>query len=123
MAKTWVLRTDTKGTGAQMVPLESVQKRASRVEPVFVPREPATPAAPEPSKPRPTHRFRIVDVVSRETLVDDASTRDTIEALRDVRSIVDVNLYVWQEDGGRWRLLSLPEQRKLFELARAPGLN
>jgi hypothetical protein len=27
MAKTWVLDTDTKGTGAQMVPLEKVQKK------------------------------------------------------------------------------------------------
>jgi hypothetical protein len=123
MAKTWVLRTDTKGTGAQMVPLESVQKRASSVEPVFVPRQPATPAAREPAKPKANHRFRIVDVMSRQTLVDDASTRATIAALRDVRSTVDVDLYVWQEDDDRWRLLSLPEQRTLFELARAPALD
>jgi hypothetical protein len=104
-----------------MVPLESVQKRASSVEPVFVPRQPTTPAATEPLPPKADHRFRIVDVMSRQMLVDDAGTRDTIEALRAVRSTVDVNLYVWQEDGGRWRLLSLPEQRTLFELARAPA--
>jgi hypothetical protein len=121
MAKTWVLRTDTKGTGAQMVPLESVQKRTSSVEPVFVPREPASPAGPEPSKPKANHRFRIVSVLSRQMLVDEASTRETIDALRDVRSIVDVNLYVWQEDEARWRLLTLPEQRTLFELARTPA--
>jgi hypothetical protein len=28
MAKTWVLDTDTKGTGANMVPLEKVQEKA-----------------------------------------------------------------------------------------------
>ncbi|MGH2716254.1 MAG: hypothetical protein ACRDM7_20700 [Thermoleophilaceae bacterium] len=28
MAKTWVLDTETKGTGANMVPLENVQKKA-----------------------------------------------------------------------------------------------
>jgi hypothetical protein len=28
MGKTWVLDTDTKGTGANMVPLEKVQKKA-----------------------------------------------------------------------------------------------
>src|SRR5436305_311077 len=40
MAKEWVLHTETKGTGAQMVPLESVTTRSGATQPVFVPREP-----------------------------------------------------------------------------------
>ena len=116
--KPWVLHTETKGTGAQMVPLESVEKRSSTTEPVFVPRE--TERTPESEAPesRAPRRFRIVDVMTREALVDDASTREAVAALKHVRSVVDVNVYVWEEDHDRWRLLTLPEQRAMLELAR-----
>jgi hypothetical protein len=44
MAKTWVLDTDTKGTGARMVPLEDVLKKP---EPKARPaRQPAAPPRP-----------------------------------------------------------------------------
>ena len=96
MGKTWVLHTETKGTGAQVVPLESVTKRSSVQAPVFVPREPA-PREPEAVKPRPPRRFRVVDVMTRQALADDVGAREAVEALRDVRSIVDVNVFVWEE--------------------------
>jgi hypothetical protein len=118
MAKTWVLHTDTKGTGAQMVPLESLTKRSSPVEPVFVPRTPpAKPEALEP-QPRPPHRFKVVDLMTREPLVEDATTRQTVEALRGIRSLVDVNMYVWQEEHQRWWLLTLGQKRTLWDLSR-----
>ena len=42
MARTWVLDTDTKGTGARMVPLEDVlEKPEPRATPVARPRKPA----------------------------------------------------------------------------------
>jgi hypothetical protein len=46
MAKTWVLDTETKGTGANVVPLERVQ------------RQPEAPEAPpkRPKRPAPTGR-------------------------------------------------------------------
>jgi hypothetical protein len=118
MAKTWVLHTETKGTGAQVVPLESVEKRSSATQPMFVPHEPLHRVEPE-TKPRSPKRFRVVDLMTRERLVDGAGTRETVEALKDLRSIVDVNVYVWQEEQGRWRLLSLAEQRAVWDLAHA----
>ena len=118
MAKTWVLHTETKGTGANMVPLERTTKRSSVSEPVFVPRKPGHKAPPAPA-PRPARRFSVVDVLSRQHLVADVSAAEAIESLRGVRSIVDVNVYVWQEDRGRWRLLTFPEQRAMFDLAGA----
>jgi hypothetical protein len=119
MAKTWVLHTETKGTGAQMVPLERTTKRSSDVEPVFVPRKPAPPSQqPMPEAPAP-HRFRIVDLMTRETIADDVSTRDAVDALKGIRSIVDVNVYVWREEQHRWRLLTLPEQRTMWALSRS----
>ena len=41
MAKVWVLDTETKGTGAHVVPLEKAQERA----------EPAPPSRPRPQRP------------------------------------------------------------------------
>lgn len=119
MATTWVLRTDTKGTGAQMVPLESVTQRRSSTEPVFVPREAqAAPEAEEP-KPRVPHRFRIIDVMTRRVLANGVGARDAVDALRGVRRLVDVNVYVWRDELGQWSMLTLDEQRALFDFARA----
>jgi hypothetical protein len=118
MGKTWVLHTETKGTGANMVPLERVTKRASAPGPVFVPRKPRR-RKPEAFQPRAPRRFRVIDVMTRQNLVDDASAAEAIDALKDVRSIVDVSVHVWQEERGRWRLLTFPEQRAMFDLAAA----
>jgi hypothetical protein len=119
VGRTWVLRTDTKGTGAQMVPLESITERRVNVEPVFVPAKPAVPAEPAPT-PKAPHRFRIVDVMTRQTLVDDADAREAVEALRGVRSVVDVGISVWHEDRRRWVPLTFAERRLLFDLAQRP---
>jgi hypothetical protein len=116
MGKTWILHTDTKGTGATMVPLESVTKRRSEPEPLSVPPKPK-PRAPEPPKPRAPRRFRVVDVMTRQTLAEDVGAAETLETLRGVRSVVDVNVYMWHEERERWRLLSFPEQRTLFDHA------
>jgi hypothetical protein len=118
MATRWVLHTETKGTGATMVPLERVATRRSEPEPISVPRKPK-PREPEPPKPRAPRRFRIIDVMTRQSLLEDASAADTVAALRDVRSTVDVNVYMWQEERERWRLLTSREQRVLFDAAAA----
>src|SRR5262249_54446325 len=80
----------------------------------------AKPPAPMPAEPREPRRFRVADVISRRNLVDDASAAEAIDTLRAVRSIVDVNIYVWQPDRGRCRLLTFSEQRAMFDLAAAP---
>ena len=118
MAKTWILHTGTKGTGAQMVPLERREKRDRPVEPVFVPKRPSAvePAEPEPAAPR---RFRVLDVMTRELLADDVAAREAVDALRDVHSVVDVNVYVWHQEHDRWRRLTLDEQRAMLDLAHA----
>ena len=55
MGRVWVLDTDTKGTGAEMVPLDKVVKQpgAGRDKPLAqVKRKPQPPKPPEPRKPR-----------------------------------------------------------------------
>ncbi len=116
MAKTWVLDTSTKGTGANMVPLERVTKRSSSPEPLAVPPKPR-PRPEEPPEPRAPRRFRIVDVMTRQAVVDDVGAREAIDVLKGTRSIVDVDVYVWQEERDRWRLLTFPERRTMFGLA------
>jgi len=124
--RVWVLETSTKGTGANMVPLERVLKSPSSTStstptPVYVPPERRPAPAPEP-EPRAPRRFKIVDLLSREVLGEDVSARETIEVLGGVRSVVDVNVYVWEparKGGGsreRWRLLTVAEQGAMWEL-------
>jgi hypothetical protein len=116
MGKVWVLDTETKGTGANMVPLERVLKKpAASAEPLFVPRTPR-PRQPEVPKPRAPRRFRVVDVMTRQVLVDGAPAREAIDALAGFRSIVDFSVYVWNPDSGRWRMLTLVECRELWKL-------
>jgi len=118
MAEKWVLHTETKGTGAQMVPLNSVTKRSSATQPVFVPREPVHRAEAE-VKPSAPKRFKVVDLMTREPLLEAATTRETVDLLKGIRSIVDVNVYVWHQEDDRWRLLSLSEQRAMWDLAHS----
>ena len=115
MGRTWVLDTDTKGTGAQMVPLEKVLREpAGKPARRPVPRpEPKPAPAPEPAKPR---RFKVIDVMTREVLAEGAGTRATVELLDDVRSIVDVAIYVWSDRSPKWQLLTFAESKMLWDL-------
>jgi hypothetical protein len=115
MGKTWVLDTETKGTGAHMVPLEAVQQApAAAPAPFFVPPK-LRPREPKPAEPRAPRRFKVVDVTTRVVLAEDAGARETVGVLSDVRSIVDVNVLVLEPAGEQWRLLTLDEQRLLWE--------
>jgi hypothetical protein len=119
MAKVWILDTSTKGTGATMVPLDSIlRKPGGHVEPIYVP-PPTPPREPAPEQPRAPRRFRVIDVRSREILAEDVPAPAAIDVLRDVRSIVDVTVYVLEPDEARWRLLTFDEQRLLWSLRSA----
>jgi hypothetical protein len=115
LAKTWVLETQTKGTGANVVPLDDVLRRpASAPVPGFgfrkLDRAPAeAPEAPEP------HRFKVVDVMTREALAQGVDARTAVDALEDVRSIVDVSIFVWEPSAERWRMLTFAESRLLWD--------
>jgi hypothetical protein len=116
MGKVWVLQTETKGTGANMVPLERVLKKPSAsAEPLYVPRKP-TPPPPKEPEPREPRRFKVVDVMTRQVLADGASTRETIDVLKGIRSVVDVNVYVWQPESERWRMLTFGESGEMWKL-------
>jgi hypothetical protein len=119
VGKPWVLDTETKGTGAQMVPLEKLlrpperpRKRARRR------RQEAPAAAPIP---RPPLRFRVVDAMTREALADDADAKATMDLLGGLRSVVDVDISVWEPLAERWRQLTLGERKAVWSRRTRPG--
>ena len=115
MAKTWVLDTETKGTGAHMVPLEKVLKGPSRerdLSTVRLERPPRPAGAPEQAAGPLT--FRVLDIRSGELLAEGIDARATVDLLQGVGSIVDLRIYVWMQKAARWRLLTLDEQRALW---------
>ena len=97
-----------------MVPLDKARPGADPRGPIVV-RKPVErpPADPAPRKPR---RFKIVDVMTRQTLAEDVDTRTTVEVLEPLRSVVDVNIYIWDDAAGAWEQLSQGDRRRLWEL-------
>ena len=116
MAKRWILDTETKGTGAEMVPLDKAREQSDAQPrgPIVV-REPPPRPAPEPVARGP-RKFKIVDVLSRQVLAEDVGTRKAVEVLAEVRSVVDVNVYVWDERREAWEQLSQGDRRRLWNL-------
>ena len=113
--KVWVLDTETKGTGANVVPLDSTLRRADApAEPLYVPPKRA-PRPPEPPAPRPPRAYKLVDVTSGEVLAEDVDTRAAIGVLEGLGSVVDVRIYVWDESTEHWVLLTLGEHKALWD--------
>jgi hypothetical protein len=119
VAKTWILDTETKGTGAHIAPLKDGRAHPEReLTTVTFERPPRPVVEPTPPAPR---LFKVVDVMSARVLADGADTRETLKLLAGMRSVVDARIYVWAPGSDRWRLLSIAEQRALWQLRdRAP---
>src|SRR5436305_7732013 len=114
MGKVWVLDTETKGTGAEMVPIEKAHGGAARAgqSPIVVRERKERP--PKPVEPAGPRRFRVVDVMTKRVLSEDAGLEPTVELLEGARSIVDVTIFVWERKAGRWQELSLREKQMLW---------
>ena len=124
MAKIWVLDTDTKGTGAEMVPLDRALKDKARARDGErghrARRRPASPPKPpgetEAAEPRGPRRFKVVNAITREVLGEGIGARETVDLLDGVRSVADVHVYVWEPEADEWRALTLREQKTMWEL-------
>ena len=121
MAKTWVLDTETKGTGAHIAPLKRDHRAKSRelnlvrFHPPAAARGSGSSAA-ERSVSAQAMRFKVVDILSTEVLVEDVTLLAALQALGSLRKAIDARVYVRRADGGRWRLLSLADTRRLWSL-------
>jgi hypothetical protein len=114
MAKTWVLDTETKGTGAEMVPIEKTRRRPGRERDLALVELGGPARAEQGEAPRTPSRFKVVDVMSARTLAEDAGAREAVRALERLRSVLDARISVWSEERGRWRLLTLEEAKALW---------
>jgi hypothetical protein len=125
VAKIWVLDTETKGTGAEMVPLERAL-RGKRSAPArerirVVKRQPdgsadEIPATDEPA--RAPRRFKLKHALSGQVLAEDTGVGEIVELMRGMRSVADARVSVWEPDTRGWRPLSLREQQLLLARAR-----
>ena len=118
MAKTWVLDTETKGTGAHIAPLKrragDAPAKLSLVQ--LHPERGALAGEDDPGVAPQPRRFKVVDVFSGSVLAEDADAPGALRALRSLRKPLDALVYVRDEDGGRWRLLTLAESNALWAL-------
>ena len=62
----------------------------------------------------PRWLFKVVDIVSGRSLVEDAPARTTVRALASVDSIFDVLIFVWTAERTTWRQLTPGEHRILW---------
>jgi hypothetical protein len=113
--RAWVLDHETKGTGAQMLPLDKLRTPTGGTRaPVVVREQPPLPEpTPEPLGPR---RFKVVDVMTRQVLAEDVDLRTAIDVLEGIRSVVDVSVYVWRDQTEDWLQLSQRDRRKMWDL-------
>jgi hypothetical protein len=114
MAKTWVLDTETKGTGAEVVPIEKARAQPRRERDLALV-ELGGPAKAEPAEaPRAPTLFKVVDVLGARTLAENVGAREAVRALEGLRSVLDARISVWSPERGRWRLLTLDEAKVLW---------
>jgi hypothetical protein len=57
-----------------------------------------------------------VEITTHRVLADDVDARAALAALRDVHSVVDVAISLWDPEHDRWRLLTHGEQRALWDM-------
>jgi hypothetical protein len=73
------------------------------------------PRAPKPPEPRAPRRFRVLEVITRRVLLEDGGVRETLDLLGGIEHSNDVNVSVWEPAEERWRLLSMAEQRVVWD--------
>jgi hypothetical protein len=116
MGKTWVLDTETKGTGAHMAPLEAALRRAGEDRPlatVTFKRPPVAAPDTSPEPPAPLS-FKVVDVFNGHELARGVDLQATLGLLERKSSVLDSRVYLWVPSSGRWRLLTLDEHKLLW---------
>ena len=114
MAKTWILDTETKGTGAHMKPLEPARAKPEDArELALVTLEGPPRPAPEQPQQEPL-RLKVVDVLGARTLGEDVDVREAVRLLEGVRSALDVRVFVRAGADARWRLIGRDELKTLW---------
>lgn len=56
--------------------------------------------------------------MTRQVLGEDVDARAAVDLLEDVRSVVDVEIFVWESKSERWRMLTFGETQALWDYRR-----
>ena len=97
-----------------MVPDYKPQDGFEPHAPVVVREQAKRPDKPPPErKPR---KFKVVDVMTRRTLAEDVDARGVVDVLEGVRSVVDVNVYIWDDARDDWLQLSQGDRGRLWDM-------
>ena len=114
--KIWVLDTETKGTGANVVPLESTLRKPAGPRRAALRAAQARSAAPG-ARPRRGRRAPTRSSTSppARSWREDVDTRAAIRVLEGLGSVVDVRIYVWDDTTEHWVLLTLGEHKSLWD--------
>jgi hypothetical protein len=114
MAKTWILDTETKGTGAHVKPLEPARATPDDERDLaLVTLERPPRPAPEEPQTEPL-RLKVVDVLGARTLGEDVDVREAVRLLEGVRSALDVRVFVRAGADAKWRLIGRDELKTLW---------
>jgi len=123
MAKTWILDTETKGTGAHIKPLEPARATPddARELSLVTLQRPPRPDREEPEA-EPL-RLKVVDALAARTLGEDVDVREAVRLLEGVRSTLDVRVFVRADADAKWRLIGRDELKTLwgFRGSAPPG--
>jgi hypothetical protein len=117
---TWVLDTETKGTGAEMIPLERLEERKrlkgdpERIRVIGPAIPESSDTAREAEQTEAPRRFKVVDVLSRQVLGEDVGLSEALQAVAGFDSVVDVKVYVWEPALAEWRPLTWSERRAFW---------
>jgi hypothetical protein len=122
--QTWVLDTETKGTGAEIVSLEKAQRSRSRpprerIRVIRRERPSESGQAPEETDQAAARtlgprKFKLVNVLTQQVVAEDVEAREIVGALEGVRSLADVHIYLWDELVARWRPLTFAEKKAFW---------
>ena len=127
--RTWVLDTETKGTGAEVVSLEKLEQRKraaqrrrglSVVRPESAVRRERESTAEE-AEQRGPRRFRLVHALTGQLLAEDVSAREAVELLGEIKTVIDVHVYLWEPESASWRPLTFAEKQALWRFRGRGG--
>jgi hypothetical protein len=114
MAKRWALDTETKGTGAHVVPYEKTLQGPRREKDLALVEFDRPPSTPRPAAPPAPLRFKVVDVMSSQVLAENVDVRKAVEVLEPMHSVIDARIFRWEPTRERWRLVTLGEAKALW---------
>jgi hypothetical protein len=112
------LDTETKGTGAHIAPLRRAREEQASERELALVLLKRPPRPLQSHEPVPPLRFKVVDVMSAQVLAQGIGARATVDLLEGMQRVTDARIFLWIETTGRWRLLTLAEQKALWRFRR-----